>query len=87
VAVADARVLAQRGRCSVSSGAYVGHVQSGGAAEKAGLRPGDVIVRIGERPVESAQDLEDYLRSITGSQVVPILYVRDGQLNRSTVRF
>ena len=45
-------------------GVYVGQIHSGSAAELVGLRTGDVIVRIGGRPVRSAAELEQLMAGL-----------------------
>lgn len=50
-----------RARTGAIPGLLIFEVASGSSAERAGLLPGDVIVRIGERPLRSAQDLPDTL--------------------------
>jgi two-component system, NtrC family, sensor kinase len=53
-------------------------VDSGGAAEQAGLRPGDQILTIGETPTTEVEGLQKTLRRIGES--VPMLVMRDGQM-------
>ncbi|MDP3046610.1 MAG: PDZ domain-containing protein, partial [Chloroflexota bacterium] len=45
-------------------GAYVGQVRSSSAAERTGLRLGDIIVQIGGRPVRSAAELEQVMAGL-----------------------
>ena len=49
--------------------ATIGEVRSGGAASKAGLLAGDVVLRIGERPVLDGQQLRDMIRTAGSSPV------------------
>lgn len=58
-------------------GAVVRGVAPGSRADKAGLRPGDVIVAVGNRRVGSAKVIEQRLHSSKGS--VPILVQRNGR--------
>jgi serine protease Do len=55
-------------------------VKSGGAAEEAGLRPGDVIVEINREPVKN---LADYRRELARNEKAKsvLLLVRRGQSN------
>lgn len=57
--------LARRARTKVGlsdrAGLLVHHVDPGGAAERAGLAPGDVLVAVGGRPLRSAVDLAGVL--------------------------
>ena len=48
----------------LSAGAIVVGVLQGGPAERAGLRPGDVITRVGDTEVENVQELLTTVASI-----------------------
>jgi serine protease Do len=58
-------------------GVLVRSVTKGSAAEKAGLKAGDVITKIGNRKVTSPQDISNALRSLSSTKAVPITIVRD----------
>ena len=60
-------------------GVRLSGVRKDGAAEKAGLRKGDVIVRIGTRDIHN---LDDYMASfgeLEAGSTVAIVVVRDGK--------
>ncbi len=62
----------------VKHGALVRSVEKGSPAEKAGVKPGDIITRIGDQAVASPRDLTSYTR--TDHQPVkniPVDIVRD----------
>jgi serine protease Do len=48
----------------VKSGAVITNVQRGSAAAKAGLQPGDVIVRVARTPVSSAKEAADAIHRL-----------------------
>ena len=52
-------------------------VQSGSAAESAGFREGDVVLRIGPEPVKSFRDLQQSVLSFAGEEM-EFLVLRDG---------
>ena len=54
--VADAGRYALPGG-TPSQGVYVGGVNPGSPAEAAGLKPGDVITQVGEKPIRSVDEL------------------------------
>jgi Iap family predicted aminopeptidase len=54
-------------------------VVSGLPAETAGLREGDIIIRIDSSPVEGLKDLSRVLRSLTPGAPVSITFVREGK--------
>jgi serine protease Do len=69
-------------------GAYVNAVVAGGPAARAGLKPGDVIVKIGDTPVDSANDLIEAVSTGSIGAKVSLAYWRDGQqrLTEATIR-
>ncbi|GAB3766363.1 RIP metalloprotease RseP [Ramlibacter monticola] len=60
---ADAQLLRKVGIVSPWSPPVLGEVMAGGAAERAGLRKGDVVLRVGQQPVGDAQQLRDLIRT------------------------
>jgi hypothetical protein len=67
-----------------SDGVPLGEVVSGSAAARAGLRPGDVVVRFGARPVDGFEELVGALRGHRPGEVVRVLYLRDGIAHETT---
>jgi regulator of sigma E protease len=60
---ADAQLLRKVGIMAPWSPPVLGEIMAGGAAERAGLRKGDVVLRVGGREVGDAQQLRDLIRS------------------------
>jgi putative serine protease PepD len=58
----------------------VGGVTTGGPADRAGLRTGDVVVALDARPVASMSALVVALRDHRPGDSVPLTVVRDGQV-------
>ncbi|MBC7341891.1 MAG: trypsin-like peptidase domain-containing protein [Clostridia bacterium] len=58
-------------------GIYVGGVFPGGPAMKAGMREGDVIVQIDDRPIRTSSDLRNALRGHKVGDVVKVIVVRN----------
>jgi S1-C subfamily serine protease len=54
-------------------------VVPGGPAAMAGLRPGDVITKLGSQPITSAYSLLDAIRSLPPGSTVGITFIRYGQ--------
>lgn len=67
-----------------ASGAQLGTVTPGGAAAKAGLKAGDLITAVGDRPVDSADALVAAVRSHRPSDAVSIRYTRGGATKTAT---
>jgi serine protease Do len=68
-----------------AQGAVVGNLVPGGPAAEAGLQPGDVITKIGDRKVESAADVIDYITSQQIGAKVKLEYVRQGKTQTAQV--
>ncbi|MFG2090638.1 MULTISPECIES: S1C family serine protease [unclassified Spirillospora] len=54
-------------------------VTKGGPADKAGLKAGDVITRVDDKPIEDATDLIAQIRSRAPGDRITITYQRDGR--------
>lgn len=61
-------------------GAYIDAVSRGGCAEKAGLRSGDIIMKIGEYSIDSYLDVSGALRHFKAGDEAEIVLFRDGTL-------
>lgn len=66
------------GYFDVEKGALVLEVAEDGPAEEAGIEPGDVIVRAGEKEIESPGDLVEYLAEFDEDDDVELTIVRKG---------
>ncbi|SFE97699.1 serine protease, S1-C subfamily, contains C-terminal PDZ domain [Actinacidiphila alni] len=67
------------------AGAAIVKVTSGGAADKAGLRAGDVITRLGGTDITTAQSLTEALASYKPGDKVKVAYRRDGDSGSAEV--
>jgi putative serine protease PepD len=76
----DAAAARAAGRpVGVEGGAYITGVEPGTPAERAGLRAGDVVVRVDDRPVESAAQLGNVIRQRRPGDTVTVVVNRDGE--------
>ena len=64
---------------AVTEGAVVLRVEKGSAAEKAGLRPKDVVVAVGERPIRSSGELRNRVGLTPIGEEVDMTVLREGQ--------
>ncbi|GEB94134.1 S1C family serine protease [Microbacterium lacticum] len=64
---------------STMLGAYIIEVTSGGPADAAGLKKGDVVTSFNGFPVTDATDLIAQVRALAAGSTAPIVYVRDGK--------
>lgn len=79
---ADAQMLRKVGIVAPWSPPVLGEVMAGGAAERAGLRKGDLVLRVGNQEVGDAQHLRDLIRAqVQGGRAVSSTWVveRAGQ--------
>ncbi|MEA2270655.1 MAG: hypothetical protein QOC64_3265 [Solirubrobacteraceae bacterium] len=73
-------------RPSIGRGALVRSVVARGPAARAGLRVGDVIVRIGDAPVAGAPDVVEAVFAARPGQTIRVQYRRDGRRRTAEVR-
>jgi regulator of sigma E protease len=59
---ADAQLLRKVGIVSPWSPPVLGELMAGGAAERAGLRKGDLVLRVGDHAIGDAQNLREVIR-------------------------
>jgi S1-C subfamily serine protease len=77
--IADAsRIMAKQG-AGISSGAYVGGTRQGSAAQRIGLKQGDIITRINKQNISSADDLERILAGMQDGSRILVEFTRDGR--------
>ncbi|WP_420385193.1 S1C family serine protease [Roseivirga sp.] len=62
------------------SGVLVENIRKEGAADNAGLRPGDVIKKIEGRSINSKSSFEEYISSKSPGDAVSVQYERDGRI-------
>ncbi|MFI7041109.1 S1C family serine protease [Microbispora rosea] len=67
-----------------ASGAVVSSITAGSPAEKAGLKEGDLITKINDKVVDSAEALVGTIRSSRAGDKVTITFTRDGKENTIT---
>jgi serine protease Do len=58
------------------SGAVVGSVEAGGAADKGGIKPGDVVVEYNGRPVSTTNELVKMVTATKPGSTVPVKVMR-----------
>jgi Trypsin-like serine proteases, typically periplasmic, contain C-terminal PDZ domain len=65
-------------------GAEIQEVTRGSAAEKAGLKKGDVITRVDEDQIDNPNDLTEAIRDHKPEDKVTIAYLRNGKAEKTT---
>ena len=68
-------------------GAYVGEVTSGSAADRAGLKAGDIITSIGDYDIEGYNDVKGALRHFSAGETATVKVYRAGDEIRLNITF
>lgn len=76
----------QKKEMSIESGALVENVLSDSPAGAAGIKKGDVIVKIGTTPIRNQMDLRNAMLVYAPGTTVPVEYLRDGQKQTANVK-
>jgi len=66
------------------TGAKINEVTEGSAADKAGLKEGDVITKIGDQKIDDADDLYEVISKYKPNDKVTITYMRDKKVSTTT---
>jgi putative serine protease PepD len=74
-----------REKDSTSVGAVVKEVVAGSAADKAGIRPGDIVISVNGVPISSSSDLTATIRSLAAGTTTDLVVVRGGKPQTITV--
>lgn len=67
-------------------GAEINEVTGGGAAETAGLKPGDIVTEFNGLPITGSTDLTAQVRALAAGTTTSLTYVRDGKANTVDVK-
>lgn len=86
ISIADAARIAQKRGSGPTSGAYVGRVKPGSAAEHAGLRKDDVITELGGRPIRTAADVHAVLARHHPGDRIGLTLERNGREMRLVIK-
>ena len=79
--------LAKEMKLSSLEGVYIVEVSKGGAAEKAGIRKGDVIVKIGDRKVATSSAVQERVNSYRPGDRTVVTVIREGKEKEFEVTF
>jgi len=71
--------LAEAFKVDVKSGAVVSQVTAGSPAEKAGVKAGDVIVKVNGEPIDNSADLRNTIGLMRIGEKVAVSLIRDGK--------
>jgi glutaredoxin 3 len=85
LSVADAGKLNLKPGIMSALGAFVGKVAPSSLGERAGLKPGDIIIRLNRKEVHGASDLEDSINDLNEGDRVIMDIVRGSETIRSEI--
>lgn len=71
--------MAAQYRYDITSGVFIYSVEEGGAADKAGLRMGDVITKVGDTEVNTMEDLNAAKKQYSAGDTVTMTIDRQGE--------
>jgi serine protease Do len=77
--------IARRYQLAVNSGALVTSVSNGGVADKAGIRIGDVIVKVDDTEIKTASAMTHYLQNKEIGSTIKITYYHGNTMTEATV--
>jgi serine protease Do len=68
-----------------TAGLYIASVSTGSPFSRLGLREGDLLLAVGDRPLESADDVEALITALESSGTLTLYVERDGVISRIVV--
>ena len=79
--------IAEDMKLSDLEGVYIVEVGKGGAADKAGIKEGDVLRKVDSKPIKGTSSLQTIVNGYHPGDVAQIEYVRDGVVHTVKVTF
>ena len=79
--------MAEQYQIDLKEGVFVYAVEKGGAGERAGLRLGDVITKMGDAEIKSMEDLSAAKKGHKAGETVEITFYRDGEYQTTDLTF
>jgi S1-C subfamily serine protease len=74
-------------KAGLSSGVYVGRIRPGTVAERAGLRPGDVITGLAGKRVRATSTLDQLIEAVKPGEAVSVAFWREGEDRKAILQF
>lgn len=66
-------------------GAYVSDVQKGGGADDAGLKSGDIITKVNNKPIKTSPELQEIVARYRPGDKIQVEFIRGGKLSTAYV--
>lgn len=77
--------LAEELSIDITQGVYINEVIEGSAADKANLKTGDIITRIGDKKIKSVPELQEIIGRRKPGDEVTVTYLRSGEKKQIAV--
>ena len=77
--------IARAYRLPTRSGLYIAQVVPGSAADKAGMKAGDILVKFANQDIATTADLQDVLLQRKPGEQVPVTYYEGSTLKTATL--
>jgi serine protease Do len=74
----DSKLAEEKNIKVYKKGVYVAGLTDNGAAEKAGIKEGDIIIRIGKSEVNTSAELQEQVSNYRPGDKISVSYLRDG---------
>ena len=74
-------------KAGISAGVYVGKIRPGTVAERAGVKPGDVVTGLAGKRVRTMSDLDRLIDAVRPGEEVTVSFWRDGADQKTTLKF
>ncbi len=68
-----------------NEGALVLNVSEGGPAQKGGLKTGDIIIKVQDKPIYSKATFDEHISYYRPADKIKISYIRNGELKETTI--
>jgi S1-C subfamily serine protease len=76
--IADAGKITAKQGMAAASGAYIGSVKQASAAQKMGLKQGDIIIQLNRKNIVDADDLQRELAELQKGSRISVVFLRNG---------
>lgn len=83
----DAEKAKEHGITVTNNGIYVSEVNDRSAAKEAGLKEGDVIIRLNGAPVKNSGEMQEEMNKLRPGDKASLTYIRDNKERSTTVTF
>ncbi len=83
----DAELAKEHKITVTNDGIYVAKVTADGAAEEAGLKEGDVIVKLNGNDVKNSGELQEEMNKLRPGDKAEVAYYRNNKLRHATITF